>query len=149
MTIRLDEMNMKGIFSVLVHANVAQMRRRDNMRVVTDFTIKAIDVLARERTSMGDNFEQVAVHYFDLARNFHVVESDVDRLRLAFEQKLNMDVEEARKELSPLGQSPIIESGIRKKTKPGASSKSRNRRRTRQGFTVIDDTYDAATDEQQ
>ena len=57
MSAQIDKMNVKGILSVLVHGNLSYLKRRDNKRMVRDFAIKGLDILSRERDSMGDNFE--------------------------------------------------------------------------------------------
>ena len=74
--------------------------------MLNDFALKSVDVLARERQSLGDSFEQVAVHLFDLSSNYHLNESDKNKMSDLMQEKLGLNIEQVRSELSPLQMVP-------------------------------------------
>ena len=49
--------------------------------MLRDFSVKALDVLERERDSLGGNFEQVLLHLFDISKMYHTTKEDEDNMR--------------------------------------------------------------------
>ena len=65
-----DEINLAGIMLVMVNGNITHLKRRETTRLMLEFALKSVDVLQRERVSIGKDFEQMASQYFDLASRF-------------------------------------------------------------------------------
>lgn len=57
LTRNVQEMNLKGVLLTLVHGNVAHLKTRDNIRAMFIFAVHGVDILARERNSIGSNFD--------------------------------------------------------------------------------------------
>ena len=51
------EINLKGVLLALVHGNVAHLKRRESMRLMHKFAVRGVEALARERVSLGGNFD--------------------------------------------------------------------------------------------
>jgi hypothetical protein len=49
-----DEMNVAAIMSVLGQGYLAQMKKRDNLRLMKTLALKGVSVLARERNGLED-----------------------------------------------------------------------------------------------
>ena len=72
-----DQINLKGTLLALVNGNVTHLKRRHNMRLMKSFAFRGLDTLARERKSLGDSFDHVAVKYFDIAKAYCLNYNDV------------------------------------------------------------------------
>ena len=46
---------------MLINAKLWCHKKRDNLRMMKDFSVKAVECLVRERNSLGDQFEQYCV----------------------------------------------------------------------------------------
>lgn len=57
MTQQIDSMNVKACLNVLAEGKVAVLGRNNNKRMMRGFAVRSLDVLARERDSLGDSFE--------------------------------------------------------------------------------------------
>ncbi len=79
-----DEINLKGTMLVLVHGNLAHIKRNANMRLMGQFAFRGVQALDRERESIGDNFEQVCVKYFEIARRYCLNNAEIDQLEDCF-----------------------------------------------------------------
>ena len=66
------------------------------------FAFKGVDALVRERDSLGEAFEHVAVKYFDIAKRYCLNEAELDDLRKLYEMKLKVDILQLTDEMSPL-----------------------------------------------
>ena len=51
---RVDDINLQGTIMILVNGRLWSHKRRDNLRMMKDFAIRAINALKRERESLGD-----------------------------------------------------------------------------------------------
>jgi hypothetical protein len=105
LTRQVHEMNLKGVLLVLVNGNVAHLKTRDNIRALFVFAVSGVEILARERNSIGGDFDQMAVKYFDIAKRYCLNGNDYQKLLLKYETSLSMDIEKTMQEMSPLGYS--------------------------------------------
>eukprot|EP00347_Sterkiella_histriomuscorum_P015889 403355301 len=48
LTVRVEDINIKGVFLVLAHGNMAHLKKRDNMRLMHQFSLKALESLQEE-----------------------------------------------------------------------------------------------------
>ena len=72
------------------------------------------------------------MHYFDIARMYHITKKDEEDMKKMIELKLNIEIDQIRTDLSPLGMDPA---------KPG--KKRKNRRRSRSArIRTVDATMD-------
>ena len=62
-----QEINLKGTLLALVNGNVAHLKRRDNIRLMHKFALRGVQAIKREQNSLGANFDQICVKYFDIA----------------------------------------------------------------------------------
>ena len=51
------EINLKGTLLALTNGNVAHLKRRDNMRLMFEFSIRGVEALKRERDSLGSDYD--------------------------------------------------------------------------------------------
>ena len=72
------------------------------MRLMQAFAFKGVNALVRERNSLGDSFEHVAVKYFDIGKPYCLKKSDEEEFQAIFEQKLKLDIVKLTNEMSPL-----------------------------------------------
>jgi len=56
-----ETINARGAIMMLINAKLWCHKRRDNLRMMKDFAIRAVECLVRERNSLGDQFEQYCV----------------------------------------------------------------------------------------
>ena len=49
--------NARGAILILVNGRLWAHKKRDNYRMLKDFSLRAIESLVRERSSMGERFE--------------------------------------------------------------------------------------------
>ena len=56
--------------------------------MLRDFSIKSLDVLARERDSLGTNFEQVLLQLYDISKFYHTSKDDEDSMKKMISLKL-------------------------------------------------------------
>jgi hypothetical protein len=74
------EINLKGTLLALVNGNVAHLKRRDSMRLMNEFALKGVQAIRREQNSMGANFDQICVKYFDIAKRYCLNSADYSKL---------------------------------------------------------------------
>ena len=86
---------------MLINGKLWAHKRRDNLRMMKDFAVRAIESLVRERNSLGDQFEQYCVQYYDLTKTYCLKNEDLQQVQRVFEQKLQVDILELEKELNP------------------------------------------------
>lgn len=55
LTNNIEEINLKGVFLVLAHGNMAHLKKRSNVRLMRLFAIKGVETLAREKDSINDS----------------------------------------------------------------------------------------------
>ena len=91
----------------LVHGNVTHLKKRDNMRKMRAFAFKGVDALVRERESLGEAFEHVAVKYFDIAKGYCLNKEELEDFRKLYEMKLKVDIVQLTDEMSPLNQATL------------------------------------------
>jgi hypothetical protein len=51
---KIDDINLKGIFLVLAHGNMAHLKKRANMRLMHKLSLKGLKVLKEEKESVKD-----------------------------------------------------------------------------------------------
>ena len=86
---------------MLINGRLWAHKRRDNLRMIKDFAVRAIESLVRERNSLGDQFEQYCVQYYDLTKIYCLKDKDLQHVQQVFEQKLQIDIVELEKQLNP------------------------------------------------
>ena len=69
--------------------------------MMKDFAVRAIDILARERDSMGDQFELYCDAYYRLAKVYCLKDNDVIHVQQVFQEKLKIDIIQLSNELDP------------------------------------------------
>ena len=62
---------------MLINARLWCHKKRDNLRMMKDFAVRGIESLVRERNSLGDQFEQYCVQYYDLSKNYCIRNEDL------------------------------------------------------------------------
>ena len=72
---------MKACLNVLIEGKVSVLGRNNNKRMMRNFAIKSLEVLARERDSLGENFEQVLIHIYDSSLSFNQNEDDLNGVK--------------------------------------------------------------------
>lgn len=97
-----NQINVKGIFYVLIHGKGPYLKKRSNMRLMMEFGLKGLNALVRERNSMGKDFETFVVHYYQLLtkychNNYHLL-----RIQNEIKVKLDLDILEMVDKISPL-----------------------------------------------
>ena len=97
-----DEINLKGIMLVLVHGNLAHVKRNSNMRLMAQFAFRGVQALDRERESIGDNYDQVCVKYFEIARRYCLNNVELDKLGNFFKE-IDIEIVKLCDEYHPLG----------------------------------------------
>lgn len=55
---------------ILVNGNMTHLKKRENTRLLFQFAIAGIPALKKERESLGNGFDVVAAHYYDVASRF-------------------------------------------------------------------------------
>lgn len=65
--------------------------------------MKGIGALKRERDSLGTNFDQMCVKYFDIAHRYCLNKHEYEQMVQQFELLLQVDIHRLTEELSPLG----------------------------------------------
>lgn len=98
-----QEINLKGTLLALVNGNVAHLKRRDNIRLMHEFALRGVQAIKREQNSMGANFDQICVKYFDIAQRYCLNSEDYQKLVQKFELELNIDIVKLTEDSSPLG----------------------------------------------
>ena len=72
-----ESMNARGAIMMLINGRLWAHKRRDNLRMIKDFAVRAIESLVRERSSLGDQFEQYCVQYYDLTKTYCLKDKDL------------------------------------------------------------------------
>lgn len=49
-----DTINARGVITMLINGKLWSHKKRDNLRMMKDFSVRAIGCLERERDSLGD-----------------------------------------------------------------------------------------------
>lgn len=62
---------------MLINGRLWSHKKRDNLRMMKDFSVRAIGCLERERSSLGDEFEQYCVQYYDLTKEYCLKDDDL------------------------------------------------------------------------
>ena len=52
-----ENINVRGAILMLINGRLWSHKKRDNLRMMKDFAVRAIETLVRERNSLGDQFE--------------------------------------------------------------------------------------------
>ena len=52
-----ENINARGAIMMLINGRLWSHKKRDNLRMMKDFAVRAIETLVRERNSLGDQFE--------------------------------------------------------------------------------------------
>ena len=52
-----ENINARGAILMLINGRLWSHKKRDNLRMMKDFAVRAIETLVRERNSLGDQFE--------------------------------------------------------------------------------------------
>lgn len=138
-----DEINARGCIMMLMHGRLWAHKKRDNMRMMKDFAVRAIGCLARERDSLGDLFEQYCVQYYDLSKQFCLKEVDIKHLQRAFQDSLHIDVAKLQFELDPLKSTRISE------PKPESDSLDRLLQAKKEKMSSIEEAYNAVLSEEE
>jgi len=81
---RVDEINLQAAMLVMSHGKIAILKRRDNMRLMFSFSIRAVSLLAREKAALGNEFEQMCVQYLHLAHKYCLHKNDITELANEF-----------------------------------------------------------------
>lgn len=82
----IKEINLKGIFLVLAHGNMAHLKRRNNMRLMRGFAVKGIECLNNEKISINDEktFDMVCAKYYEYSIRYCLNKQDRDELHAEF-----------------------------------------------------------------
>lgn len=101
----ISEINLKGIFLVLAHGNVAHLKRRNNVRLLRQFAVKGVDTLKDERKAINDDssFELVCAKYYEYSYRFCLNAQDKQELQDIFKSVLDIDIVALVERISPLG----------------------------------------------
>ena len=75
-----ESINARGAIMMLINGRLWCHKRRDNLRMIKDFAIRAIESLVRERNSLGDQFEQYCVQYYDLSKTYCLKNEDLQHV---------------------------------------------------------------------
>ena len=87
-----QEINLKGTLLALVNGNVAHLKRRENMRLMNEFALKVVQAIKREKSSVGENLDQICAKYFDIAKRYCLNSADFQKLVEKFEAELEIDI---------------------------------------------------------
>ena len=52
-----ENINARGAIMMLINGRLWSHKKRDNLRMMKDFAVRAIETLVRERNSLGDQFD--------------------------------------------------------------------------------------------
>lgn len=118
---KADTINARGAIMMLINGRLWSFKRRDNFRMMKDFSIRAIGCLVRERESLGDRYEQYCVQYYDLTKMFCLKDEDLMHIQEVFQDRLKLDIQALQDELSPFAAvgpasttqaAPLSEAGV-------------------------------------
>ena len=87
--------------TMLINGRLWSHKKRDNLRMMKDFAVRAIGCLERERNSLGDHFEQYCVHYYDLTKVYCIKDEDLRHMQSVFQERLKLDIVAVENELNP------------------------------------------------
>ena len=62
---------------MLINGRLWTHKKRDNMRMMKDFAVRCIDTLARERLSLGNQFELYCEKFYNLTKSYCLKKEDV------------------------------------------------------------------------
>lgn len=101
----INEINLKGVFLVLAHGNMAHLKRRANVRLMRQFAVRGIDTLKEEKEAINDDsaFEMVCAKYYEYSVRYCLNQQDREELHTKFKEALGIDIVELVDRLSPLG----------------------------------------------
>lgn len=105
LTRNINEINLKGIFLVLAHGNVAHLKRRNNVRLLRQFAVKGVETLKDEKKAINDDqaFDMVCAKYYEYSYRFCLNAQDLQELQSAFKTTLDLDIVALVDRISPLG----------------------------------------------
>lgn len=75
-----ETINARGAIMMLINGKLWCHKRRDNLRMMKDFAVRAIECLVRERASLGDQFELYCVQYYDLSKLYCIKQEDLQHI---------------------------------------------------------------------
>jgi len=64
---RIEDINVKGVFLIMAHGNVAHLKKRDNIRLMNQFNLKATKTLGEEIARLEEHPDKQKL----LAMSFH------------------------------------------------------------------------------
>jgi hypothetical protein len=87
----ISDINLKGVFLVLAHGNMAHLKKRSNVRLMRQFAIKGVDILKEEKDSINDpaTFDMVCAKYYEYSVRYCLNKQDREELQAKFAQALD------------------------------------------------------------
>jgi len=84
--IKSDQLNLKGVLQVILHANIAHLKKRDNIRQAHKLTLAGIEVLFREAEMIENKIdrEHLLVQYYTKSLVFCLNQDKVEELNSRF-----------------------------------------------------------------
>jgi hypothetical protein len=71
---RVEDINIKGVFLVLAHGNMTHLKKRDNMRLMHKFSLKALESLSNDLKRLskyGEDYQQrILMNYYQYAAKY-------------------------------------------------------------------------------
>lgn len=101
----ISEINLKGVFLVLAHGNMAHLKKRTNIRYMRQFAVKGIKTLKEEKNSIGDEgtFDMLCSKYYEYSVRYCLNKQDRIELEQGFKDELKIDILQLVEKISPLG----------------------------------------------
>ena len=87
-----NSINARGAIMMLINGRLWSHKKRDNLRMMKNFSLRAIGCLVRERDSLGDEFEQYCVQYYDLTKEYCLKNEDLVDVQQMFQDQLKLDI---------------------------------------------------------
>lgn len=74
----LNEINLKGLFLVLAHGNMAHLKKRDNVRLMRQVAVKGVQTILDEKRAINDEntFEMVCAKYYEYSIRYCLNQQD-------------------------------------------------------------------------
>lgn len=91
----LSDINLKGVFLVLAHGNMAHLKRRSNVRLMRQFAVKGVETLAAEREAVDtapEAFENLCAKYYEYSVRYCLNSQDRQELAQKFKDTLDIDI---------------------------------------------------------
>ena len=102
----LSDINLKGVFLVLAHGNMAHLKRRSNVRLMRQFAVKGVETLAAEKEAVDtapEAFDNLCAKYYEYSVRYCLNSQDRQELNKKFKEALDIDIEALLERVSPLG----------------------------------------------